>query len=192
VKTNRLPRRLSLDQNPLRRRSDNMAVGAAALLLAAFLIGAPLLSAAAAGWAGRAGAAEQQAERSWRQVSAVLLQPVPASAASDGFSRVLARWTAPDGQTLVGRIPVSTGLAAGRNVPLWVNAAGSPAGTPLSHRAVVANQAIAAITATVTLGILLLCLAWGGRRVLDRRRLADWGTAWAAAGPQWTKCMPRG
>jgi len=41
--------------------------------------------------------------------------------------------------------------------------------------------------AIATLGIVLLCLAWAGRWVLDQRRLADWETAWAAVGPQWTK-----
>jgi hypothetical protein len=33
----------------------------------------------------------------------------------------------------------------------------------------------------------LLCLAWAGRWVLDRRRLAGWEAAWAAVGPHWTK-----
>lgn len=53
----RLARRLGLDGNPLRRRTDKIAVSLAALLLAVFLIGAPLLSMAAIGWAGRAAAA---------------------------------------------------------------------------------------------------------------------------------------
>ena len=51
----------------------------------------------------------------------------------------------------------------------------------------VANEARAAVTATVTLGIVLLFLAWAGRWVLDRRRLAAWEAAWAAVGPHWTK-----
>ena len=48
-------------------------------------------------------------------------------------------------------------------------------------------EATAATVAIATLGIVLLCLAWAGRWVLDQRRLADWETAWAAVGPQWTK-----
>jgi hypothetical protein len=40
----RLARRLGLDGNPLRRRTDRTAVCFAALLLAMFLIGAPVLS----------------------------------------------------------------------------------------------------------------------------------------------------
>ena len=30
-------------------------------------------------------------------------------------------------------------------------------------------------------------LAWAGRWLLDRRRLADWEVAWASVGQQWTK-----
>jgi len=116
MKTTRLARRLGLDGNPLRRRSDKIAARAAALLLAVFLIGAPLLSVAAAGWAGRAAAAMQRAERSWRLVPAILLQAAPVPVAAGGilaYPRVPARWTAPDGQARTGRIPVSTRLAAG-------------------------------------------------------------------------------
>ena len=54
----RIARKLGLDGNPLRRRTDKIAACAAALLLAVFLTGAPLLSVAAAGWAGRPAAAE--------------------------------------------------------------------------------------------------------------------------------------
>jgi hypothetical protein len=188
MRTTWLARKLGLDGNPLRRRTDKIAAWAAALLLTVFLIGAPLLTVAAIGWAGRAGAADQRAERSWHQVPAVLLQ-APAAPAREvvGYSRVRARWTAPDGRARTGQILVSTGLAAGRTVPLWVDAAGSPAGPPPTHRAVIATEATAAVVAAAALGIVLLSLARAGQWVLDRRRLADWGLTWASVGPQWTK-----
>ena len=186
-----IARKLGLDGNPLRRRTDRIAACAAALLLAVFLIGAPFLSVAAVGWAGRPAAAQLRAERSWHQVPAILLQAAPKPAASadgvPGYSQVLARWTAPDGRTRTGRIPVSTSMAAGRPVRLWVNAAGSPTAPPLNDRLVPAYEATAAVIATVTLGIILLCLACAGRWVLDRRRLAGWEAAWAAVGPHWTR-----
>jgi hypothetical protein len=188
VRTTWLARKLGLDGNPLRRRTDKIAAGATALLLAVFLAGAPLLSVAAIGWAGRAGAAGQPAGRSWRQVPAVLLQAPPAPAREAvGYSRVRARWTAPDGRARTGQILVGTGLAAGRTVPLWVDAAGSPAGPWPAHRAALARGATAAVVAAAALGMVLLCLAWAGRWVLDRRRLADWEVTWASVGPQWTK-----
>jgi hypothetical protein len=190
MKTWRLARRLGLDGNPLRRRSDKITACAAVLLLAAFLTGAPFLSVAAAGWAGRPGDAQLRAERSWHQVSAVLLRATPAPNAADGvlgYSLVLARWRAPGGGMRTGRIPVSAHLAAGRAVRLWVDAAGAPTGPPLSHRMALVREATAAAAATVVLGIFLLCVALAGRLVFDRRRLAAWEAAWAAVGPQWTR-----
>jgi hypothetical protein len=52
MNTPRLARRLGLDRNPLRRRTDKVAV-CLAVLLAVFVIGAPVLSVAAARRAGR-------------------------------------------------------------------------------------------------------------------------------------------
>jgi hypothetical protein len=87
-----------------------------------------------------------------------------------------------------GRILVSADMLARRTVPLWVDSAGSPTGFPVNHRRLVlAHETTAAAVATMALGIVLLCLAWAGRWVLDRSRLADWEVAWAAVGPEWTK-----
>src|SRR5215469_9334165 len=125
-RTRRLAGRLGLDANPLRRRTDKIATSLAALLLTVFLVGAPLLAIAAYGWAGRVGAAEQRAERSWHTVPAVLLKSVPGpnSFASGLFSYswVPARWTAPNGQVRTGNIAVDVGISAGRTVSIWVDA----------------------------------------------------------------------
>ena len=190
MKTTRIARKLGLDGNPMRRRTDKIAACLAALLLAVFLIGAPFLSEAAVGWAGHHGGAELRATRSWHQVSAVLLQGAPAPTATSGvlrYSEVLVRWTTPDGRARTGRIPVSADMAAGRTVRLWVDSAGSLTGIPLNRRAVVADEVAAAVVVTAGLGIVLWCLAWAGRWVLDRRRLADWQAGWATVGPQWTR-----
>ena len=49
----RFARRLGLDGNPLRRRTDKVAACLAAMLVMAFLIVAPMISIAAVHWAGR-------------------------------------------------------------------------------------------------------------------------------------------
>jgi hypothetical protein len=188
--TTRLARRIGLDRNPLRRRTDKLATGLTLVLLAVFLVGSPLLSAAAVGWVARTAAAEQQAERSWRQVPAVLLSSASVSASTNGFAPYswgLARWTAPNGHKRTGDIPVSVVLTAGQVVPLWVDQAGSPTGPPVSHRVVLAREAGAAAAAPLALGLLLLCLATAARWILSRRGLADWEAAWAAVAPQWTR-----
>ena len=187
----RLARRLGLDANPLRRRTDKIATWLMAQFLVVVLVGAPLFAIAAFSWAARVGAAEQRAERSWREVPAVLLRsvPVPDSLAGGifGYSWVPARWTAPNGQVRSGDIPVEVGLTAGRKVRLWVDAAGTPTDVPLTHRAIVARAATTAAVGTAGLLIALSCLALIVRWLLDRRRLTDWELAWAIVGPQWTK-----
>ena len=188
MRTTRLARRLGLDGNPLRRRVNKIAACLAALLVAVLLIGVPIMSIAAARWAGHDTVAGQRAARSWRQVPAVLLHAVSQPAGGGVFGRSWARaqWTAPDGHQRAGWILVSTGLAAGRTVRLWVDAAGSPTGPPPRHVGPVASEALAAVLATVALGGVLWWLAGVGRSALDRRRLAAWEAAWAAVGPQWT------
>jgi len=187
----RLACRLGLDANPLRRRTDRVATFLAAQLLLVVLVGVPLVAIAAYGWAGRIGAAEQRAERSWREVPAVLLKSVPApnSFASGlfGYAWVPARWAAPNGRPRFGNIAVDVGVSAGRTVPIWVNAAGRPTDPPLTQRAVQARSATVAAVATLAALCVLSLLAWAGRALLDRRRLADWELAWAIVGPKWTK-----
>ena len=179
----RLGRRLGLDRNPLRRRTDKIAAVLAAVLVMVFLAGAPVLSVLAMGWARQA-----EAVRLW-QVHAVVQRAVPVPTGMDdlGSPWVQARWTAPDGRQRAGEIPVSGGTAAGRVVPLWVDAAGSPAGPPPSRNAELARETAAAAVATIALVVVLCCLAWAGRQVIDRRRLAAWERAWATVGPQWTR-----
>jgi hypothetical protein len=186
----RLARQLGLDGNPLRRRTDKIAVGLAGLLVVAFAVGTPALSIAAIGWVGHTEAGRQLAAPSRYVVRAVLRQATRMPSLQGGIggiSLVQARWTAPDGRARSGAIPVSVGLAAGSTVPLWVDVAGRPTGPPPSHPAVLAREAAVAVGVTIMLAIVLLCLACGGRWVIDRRRAADWEMAWAAVGPQWTR-----
>lgn len=191
TRTQRLARRLGLDNNPLRRRSDKIAASLGAGLLTAFLIGAPLLAVMSAHWSGHLGAAEQRAQRTWRLVSAVLLRKAPVPPAFSGGlyggAWVPARWTAPDGRVRTGEIDVSSGMPAGHAVGIWVDPAGRPTGPPLTHRAVAARTVIAAAVAPIVLGIVLAFVAGAGRWVFDRRRLAGWDSAWASVGPHWTK-----
>jgi hypothetical protein len=185
----RLARGLGLDGNPLRRRTDKLAVCLAALLVAVFLAGVPVVSMAAIGAASRLAAAGQQGTRSWRQVSAVVQKTTPAPPAWElsGYTWVQARWTAPDGQARAGQIPVSAAVVAGQTIRVWVDQAGMLTGPPPNGGVVIADEVTAAGVAVAVLGIVLLCVACAGRWVLDRRRLASWEAAWADVGPRWTR-----
>ena len=131
-----LARRLALDHNPLRRHADRLETWIMAGLLAAFLAGAPLVAVAAGSWAHAGDLRQQRAQRSWYQVSAVLLQTAPPQSAfrhtSPPAVSVRARWTSPGGRARLGMVPVPPGSRAGSRLLVWADRSGPVAGTPLT------------------------------------------------------------
>ena len=186
-----LTRHLTLDHNPLRRRTDKLETCIMAGLLAAFLAGAPLILIAAGSWAHAGDLREQRAEQSWHQVPAVLLQPAPREAAFRHWSSVTywvrARWTPPGRPARTGEVPAPPGSRAGSRVLVWADRSGPVAGVPLARDQITARVIAAGILALAFLAAVVLGLARAARRLLDRRRLAAWEAAWTSIGPQWTK-----
>ncbi len=186
-----LARHLILDHNPLRRRTDRVQTAIMAVLLAAFLAGAPLVVIAAGSWAHAGGLRERRAEWSWHQVPAVLLQSAPRQTA---FRRapgpatwVRAQWTPPGGPARAGVVAVPPGSLAGSRALVWVGRSGPVAGVPLAQDQITARVVAAGILALALLAAVILGLAWGARRLLVRRRLAAWEADWTSVGPQWTR-----
>jgi hypothetical protein len=187
----RVARRLGIDRNPLRRRSDLIEAWLLPAVVIMFLVLGPLLAGAAGSWVRAGNAAVRHEQRSWHLVHATLLQPVPGPMMTDdGLNSWLvwapARWTA-DGKTQTGEVPAPSGSDAGRMVPVWLNRAGRVQAPPATAAQVGERASIAALTAMTALVIALAGLALLTRRVLDRRRLAGWETAWLSVGPQWTR-----
>lgn len=185
-----MTRRLGFDHNPLRRRADVIDAWLLPAVIAVFLALGPLLVAAADTWVHAGNAATQQAERSWHEVPAVLLQAVPGPMVSDNGANTWvtwtpARWTV-DGRTRVGRVPAAAGTSAGSTVPVWLNRAGQVQ-APLTAGQVTDLVTLAALIVLAALAVLLGGVALLGRYLLDRRRLAGWETAWLAVGPQWSR-----
>lgn len=185
----RLAAWFGLDGNPLRRRSDRIASFVITGLFVVFLAGAPVASLVAWHWSGRVAAAEQQHQRAWRQVQAIVVRNVPVQDEYyyGGGSWSWGRWTAPDGHRHQGVIPVPDGTRAGSHVRLWVNAAGLWAGPPLSRTAALVRGVEAAVAVPLALAAVLFCLGCVVMGVLERQRLTAWETAWTWVGPQWTR-----
>lgn len=189
----RLARRLWLGRNPLRRRTDRIEAWITAVLLALFLVGAPLSWVFVGRWVQQGGLLEQRAQHSWHQVPAVLVQTAPVLPYFDmrtsGSFEVLApaRWAGPGGRELTGKVPVTPGTGAGSEVQVWVDASGHPTGTPLMHTGLVKRVIGAEVLAPVGLAVILFAVGWLFRLLIDRRRLADWEEGWASIGPRWTK-----
>lgn len=187
-----MARRLGFDHNPLRRRLDLIDGWLVPAVIAAFLTLGPLLAGGAGLWVHADNAAAQRAQRSWHEVRAVVLVPVPGPAMSGGNGSnswlvwAPARWTA-DGRTQTGAVPAPAGTSQDAVVPVWLNRAGRVQVPPLSAGAARDRIVVAAVFALASLAVLLTILAAAARWLLDRRRLAGWEAAWRSVGPQWSQ-----
>ncbi|MFE7385255.1 hypothetical protein ACFU9F_33375 [Streptomyces zhihengii] len=182
-----------LRPNPLRRRCDLVRAWLT-LALAAVVLGAVPVVSVAVGRAvhGSLTADAEARAASLHRVTAVLERdaprhPEPGSAEAD-LARYPApvRWTGPDGRVHRGETEVPAGVTAGSTVPLWCDAEGRAARAPMSA-AEVRNRSVgwgATAGAAVAVAGAVTYAAVG--RVLDRRRLAEWDAAWAAAAPRWS------
>ena len=166
------------DHNPLRRSSDRAEAVIVVVLVAAFLIGTPLI--ALLTWrvtVSSTFSTTQAASAGWRQTSAVLLADEPGW--TDGYgSLVPVSWSAPDGVRHRGQFLAAPGARAGTRVTVWTDASGRLTQTPMSPRQAVTQADLAAAIAILVWALTLLCAGMAGRHVLDRRRLAAWEAGW--------------
>jgi hypothetical protein len=185
----RLRRRLGLDHNPLRRRSDLIAGWLLPATLALLLLAGPIVAIFAGQWAEGNNAAAWRAQQSWHRVPAVLLASAPGPMFPDGGSNswtvwTSARWTA-DGRAHTGKVPAASGSRAGTTVTAWLDRAGNPR-LALTSAAATDRVITASAIAVGALALLLATMAMIAHRVLSRRRLASWEAAWTAVGPEWS------
>jgi hypothetical protein len=178
--TARMARGLWPDHNPLRRPSDRAEAGLLAVLVMAFLVGAPFLALIA--WRVTVGVTFTTVDAQhagWRQVSAVLLTDAPAPGGYD--MPVRATWTAPDGARRQGTVYPDPGARAGTATPIWVNRAGRQMPWPMTpaqsrSQADVVAGIVAPFWAMVLWGVWLF-----GRHLIDARRMAAWDAELRAA-----------
>lgn len=187
----RTARRLGFDHNPLRRRWDLIDGWLLPAAIAAFVLLGPVAATVAGLWAHADNMAIQRADKSWHQVSAVLLEPVPGPLFPDGGANSWlvwspARWVA-DGRARTGDVPAPAGASAGTTVKVWVNRAGSAQAPPLTA-AGARNRILITVAFTLAgLTAVLTAAAVATRWMLDRRRIASWEAGWLSVEPQWSR-----
>ena len=160
-----------------------------AVLVAAFLIGAPAAALATGAWVhGMAQRAQLAQEASRTQVTAVVLAVTPPSA---GDGEVLAwqaqaRWKAPDGRVVTQQVPASPRTAVGGKLQVWTDPTGDWTTAPLLDSQVAdqtaSGEALGAIASAVVLILAGTLAFW----TLNKRRMAAWDSDWQATGPRWT------
>jgi hypothetical protein len=187
----RVARRLGLDHNPLRRRSDVIEAWLLPVTVVTFLLLGPLVAGLIGLRVHADNAAAQRAERSWRQVPAVLLKAAPGPMMSDNGANAWLVWTparwAADGGTRTGVVPAPSGTRAGATVRVWLDRTGAVRVPPLTPARAGDRIVVAMAFALAALAVFLAGLALVTRAVLDRRRAADWEAAWLSVGPQWSR-----
>jgi putative intracellular protease/amidase len=184
----RFTRRWRLDRNPVRRATDRVETAVLALLVAAFLIGAPFAVLATGAWVhGMARQAQLTQEAARRQVTAVVLAVTPADVGAGAIIlQAQARWKAPDGHVVSHEVPVPSGTAAGGKVQVWTDLSGDFTTAPLLDSQVAEQTDTAETLAVPGLAAALALAAALIRWALNRRRMAAWDADWHATGPRWT------
>ena len=182
--------RLYVRRNELRRPSERVEAVLVAILLAAF-VAAVVVAALLAARVYRS----EQANAAGLQPTVAVLAPhaVPtATQLLDQSGSVAASWRLADGATRsgllnAGMVPDVDRLPPGTSVRVWLDRAGLPVPPPQSTQGMVLGAAMAGLTVVAGAVSVLVTVYLLGRRGLDRRRLANWSSAWAVTGPQWTR-----
>lgn len=176
------------DRNPLRRACDRVETAVLAVLVVAFLAGAPFAALASGGWALAMGHRVQATEQaSWRQVPArVLTMTSQEDGGLAAQPQAQVRWTAPDGKAVTGEIFVAPGTATGATIRVWTTSDGQLADPPLQGSQVTGQAYSAAAFSVVVLAALLAIIGRLAGRALDKRRMAAWDAEWRVTGPRWT------
>lgn len=182
-----------LRPHPLRRRCDLVRAWITLALAAAVLGAVPVVSVTVGRTVhGSLTAAAGARAAALHRVTAVLERDAPRHLEPGSAEAELARypapvrWTGPDGRVHRGEAEVPAGVTAGSTVFVWCDAEGRAARAPMPA-AEIRNRSIgwgAAAGAAVAVAGAVTHAVVG--RVLDRRRLAAWDAAWAAAAPRWS------
>jgi len=187
----RLTRRLGHDGNPLRRRIDVLEAWLVPVAIVIFLGLCPLVLNVTGSWMRAANANELRGQANWHHVQGVVLQPVPGPeqayhSANSWISWAPAVWT-DAGIRHRGQVPVLGGTRAGTVVTVWLDSAGNVHMPPLTVGQAGGRVLEARIAGLAVLAVLLAIMLLVTRRILDRRRLAAWESAWQSVGPTWSR-----
>ncbi len=182
-------------RNPLRRATDLAEAWLALVVLLLVALAAPLIGVLAGSAAHtslqRSVRAQQQSRHMVTATVVRELDPAPAATdpellGGDPGSRVLARWTAPDGsdrrEAVQARLPDPR---PGDTFRIWTDGQGDRVARPLEPGAATAHAVLAGAGAA----LLAAGLFEGGRRLIRRRmlrsRYACWDREWGRVGPDW-------
>lgn len=171
-----------------RYRVDRWATVVAAILA---LLAVPVAAAlSAANYKDETQAAREKVANVYETVAVLQEDAVAGETPSGAYGfpvQVLATWRTPDGRQHEGRIPVQPELAAGTEVPVWVDSGGQLTTAPKTQ-----GEITTTVIATGAWNLVLMVLAvlgghWLVLWVIDRVRMASWAAEWARVEPRWSR-----
>ncbi|MFJ8942849.1 hypothetical protein ACIRG4_06105 [Streptomyces sp. NPDC102395] len=180
------PQRVPKRANPLRRTSDRFESWFRGLVTLLLVLGLPVAAISAGLTAYEASMRTvriQSAER--QEVTARVTADVKGDAA-DGKRQARVRWTSADGVVRTGTTLVESGTSKGAALQVWVDRDGSLTGAPMNElNATTTGWFVGAMAAAGVAAVFLVAKS-GMRRLLDRRRYAQWDAEWNTVEPQWS------
>ncbi|HEV2255734.1 MAG TPA: hypothetical protein VGS06_21370 [Streptosporangiaceae bacterium] len=188
----RCARRLGLDRNPLRRRSDRIEAAIRVVTLILLLVAVPMAAVGAGLQADHLALRQVHAQQvADHQVTAVLLQQAQPTGIPDPYTSVqmtlvLARWQPPGWPPRSGQVQAPAGARAGSTVTVWIDASGAITRPPPDHRVIVGDVCITAVVTGLVVSLLVLGSSTLAQGALDRRRMRAWDAEWRATGPRWS------
>ncbi|MFF1319521.1 hypothetical protein ACFVZZ_08805 [Streptomyces chartreusis] len=172
--------------NPLRRTSDRIESWLFIFLMFVLFLGMPAAALGAGLTAYESSMRAVQTQSAQRhEVTARLTSDVKGGA-EDAKRQAPVRWTDGDGTVRTGTTLVEPGKPKGATVQVWVGRDGTltePPMSTLNAKAtgwLVGGMVAAGVTAS------LFAARNGVRRVLDRRRYAQWEAEWVLVEPLWS------
>ncbi|MGW1750269.1 Rv1733c family protein [Streptomyces sp. NPDC002092] len=182
-----------LRRNPLRRRGDLLqawiGIGLVVAALAATPLAMFLVGDIAYGHYTRT--AQHQAETRHQTIATLLedarRHPEPGSAeAKKTRYPTKVRFTDPNGHTHTATTDVRPALPKGSTIRVWAGTDGKLTDPPLSPRQIRDRAMGSAFIAALTVHATAAAAYGTVSRILHRRNLAAWDTAWAETAPRWT------
>ncbi|MEV5145208.1 hypothetical protein AB0L14_12365 [Streptomyces sp. NPDC052727] len=182
-----------LRRNPLCRRNDLVQAWIGLGLLLAALAATPAAMVLVGDAAHRHYARTAQHQATTRYpTTAVLLEdarhhPEPGSPeARKTRYPTNVRFTDPHGHTRTATADVQPALPKGSSIRVWVGTDGTLTGPPLSPSEIRSRAMGSAILTTLGVHATAAAAYGAASRVIQRRNLAAWETAWAQTAPRWT------
>lgn len=172
--------------NPLIRPSDTLESWIRRFLMLVLVLGLPVAALSAGLTAYESSMRTVQAQSAERQEVTARLTSSVKGATADGKQQAQVRWTDDKGKVRTGTTLVKSGTPEGATVPVWLDREGTITSAPMTSLTATTNGWFVGGMAAVGAVSGFYALRGGTRRVLDRRRHAQWDAEWDLVEPLWS------